>query len=123
MVCPNCSRNVDDAHETCPYCGAELTANVRVMSAEEKRNYGGITIENEEEPSGREEDWRQKGRQNGVFVRQIRFGSLRGGWMMKLIIGLCVAAIASFFLFVFLPLALIAVAVGVVIWFILRMLR
>jgi hypothetical protein len=125
----NCSRRIGDSYAKCPYCGAYVEEEVHVMSKEESRAYNGITIENE--PDLKNESNNGKIGYDGgfkfggnVFSKKISFGLWSGkGWLFKIAVWLCILAIASILLFVFLPMAVLALAVGIAVWFILELFR
>lgn len=130
MQCSKCGHELNQDGR-CSYCGAAEDEKVHVMSAEEKIRYNGVTIEEtpEQEQSGQQ--YRHQSRQGyhehggpGVFMKHIDLGSLTGGnWAMKLAVLLLVAAVVAFLVFIALPVALIGIAIGAVVWLILSFLR
>lgn len=126
MLCFNCKQEISDAYVKCPHCGADLENNVRVMSKAEQIHYDGVTIESDSDGAAADgnghQQWNYGGR-NGVYIKKVNLNAFGGSWLTKIVITLLIAAIAGFLLFVFLPIALIAIAVGIVIWFILSFFR
>lgn len=129
MLCFQCKKQISDAYIKCPHCGADLTDKVRVMSKAEQMNYDGITIENDDHATDGAQQHQQWGYNSGsarignIYIKKMNWGSWGSNWLTKIAITMLIAAIAGFLLFVFLPIALIAVAVGIVIWFILSFLK
>lgn len=120
MHCFKCQRDFDSVDGRCPFCGQQVENDVRVLTPEEKEKYDGVTIESDgsayEEKGGQNQ---QPGRR--VYVKQIRMG--RSGWASKLALYFFIAALAMLVIFFLIPTALIAVGVGVLIWFILGFFR
>lgn len=118
MQCPNCGVQIQGGSDKCQHCGHEQA--VTVLSRQERDNFNGITIEDENRESSRQYSSYESGYQPRVKRINLSFDS--GGWTGKLI----VAAILAILVFFFLPLLLfILVAVGALfmgIW-LLRMLR
>ena len=89
--------------------------SVRVMSKEEDEFFDGVTIENGEVPD-------TKFFETGDEVSVIHIGNFTfrtDSIGVKIVLGLIIAAIAAFLLFIALPVALIILGVLLVIWFIL----
>ncbi len=124
MQCSKCGHELDQEGR-CSFCGAAEDEKVHVMSPEEKTRYNGITIEETPEQSGQQ--YRQSKQERtgpGIFIKHIDLGSLTGGnWAMKLAVLLLVAAVVAFLVFIALPVALIGIAIGAVVWLILSFLR
>lgn len=120
MRCFKCQKEFDSDSAVCPYCGYQVESDVRILTPEEKEKYDGITIESDGNAyKESDEPQRQKGRK--IYVRQIRMG--RTGWGSKLALYFLLAAVVALFIFFIIPTALVAVGVGVLIWFILDLFR
>lgn len=122
MRCFKCNREIDDHSGKCTYCEEENAESVRVISKEEIVDYQGVTIDT---GSGDQQRQRRQYNQNTgnhqVFIKKISLGS--SGWLTKIVILVALAAIAAFLLFVALPVALIGVGIGIVVWMVLSFLR
>ena len=124
MKCTKCGQEID-ASGRCPYCDHEAP-EVRVMSKEEKNLYNGITIdETIEHTTNRQENRAYNNKQSGanVFFKNIRLDTFGSNWMSKAAVFLLIAAVVGFVVFIALPVALIGVAIGIVVWFLLSFLR
>lgn len=119
MKCMNCNQEINEVVDKCPYCGIEVQNSVRILTHEEKMKYDGVTIESE---SNREQDqdYSFKENMNGqqrVFVKNINVGA--SNWTSRFLIFLIIAGILSFLLFIALPVALVGIGIGVIVWSIL----
>ena len=113
MECERCGAQLD-AEGRCLSCEAK-EARVRVMTREEKRNYQGITIEED----GAAEDIRFERRENPwQRVRWTTVGT--ASWSDRLLVGLVVAGIVAFIFFVALPVAALVILIGIVGWLLSR---
>jgi hypothetical protein len=126
MQCFKCKGDLDE-HGHCPQC--DPVEKVQVMSDEEIEEYRGLTIE-DKESAQRNESFRYQHERSGqnpyerVYIRQ--FGLQPLSWRAKITMGLVVLGIVAagvFALSLLLPLIIIGVAVGAVIWTLLRFLR
>ena len=119
MQCSRCGHTLD-AEGNCAFCGAHEEPQVRVMSKEEKTEYQGVTIdetEASEEPRPRKEPaWNPQ----GIFVESSPFG---GNWASKAALVLLIAAVAAFVVFIALPVAVVGLLIGAVVWLLLSFLR
>lgn len=117
MQCERCGRELAaDGH--CQFCEAEEEARVRVMTRAEKRDYQGVTLE---EDGGAGEDIRFERRQNpwgGIRWTSVRAAS----WTDRLLVIAIVAAVLAFVVFVALPVALFVVFIGAAGWLLTRIL-
>lgn len=111
MRCPNCNQEVNSG-DTCPYCETPLN-QVKVLSPEERENFEGITIDQEEQDE-QQEQYRQQGSYR-VYVKQVDTGST--SVLTKVLLALFIA----FFLFVALPMTIVIVAGIAIIWWLYRM--
>ena len=124
MKCTKCGQELDVSGR-CPYCSPE-PPEVRVMSKEEKNLYNGITIdENIENTAQHRENRTYTKRQDksNIFFKNIRFNTFGSNWMSRAAVFLLIAAGLGFVVFIALPIALIGVAIGVIVWFLLSFLR
>lgn len=114
MKCVTCGRDIGDQFERCQYCEAEQSG-VRVLTPEEKRRYDGITIDDGAAADG--DSSFHNSFKKRVFVKNY---DLRGvGLFNKVLVMLAVAALAAFVFFVALPVALMVVGVGIIVYFVL----
>ncbi|MBO6179508.1 MAG: hypothetical protein J6I62_03465 [Selenomonadaceae bacterium] len=88
---------------------------VRVLSKEEEKFFDGITIEN---GKVQDTDFFETGEKISV-IRIGNFTFRTDSIWVKILLGLIIAAVAAFLLFIALPVALIILGVLLVIWFIL----
>lgn len=124
MRCSTCNREIDEAAGNCPHCAESEGQGVRVLSPEERTGYDGVTIDTGGEPEETREAHRsyyQNGPRQKIYVKSIGLGS--SNWLMKFIIFAAVAAIAAFLILVALPMTLLGIAVGVVVWLVLSLFR
>ncbi|MDQ0204700.1 zinc ribbon domain-containing protein [Pectinatus haikarae] len=116
MICHKCGREINDS-KVCPYCGQDN--NITIMTDQEKIDYGGVTIEenNDRVHHGSGYSQSTKGRQGRTAFRVTG-----GSWMSRLIFGIGILAIAAFVFFVALPFLSIAVLSILVIWAVFKLL-
>jgi len=128
MQCKKCGRNLNEMGR-CSFCDAETSDEVRVMSRDEKNLYTGITIDESadktpEMSSNHEGYYHGKEKPFSMGdARHFKFRLSGGNWISTLAVMLLVAAVIGFIIFVALPVALIGVAIGAVVWIILSFLR
>ncbi len=116
MQCPNCGAQIPAGTGTCPQCGH--VAEVTVLSRQERDDFNGMTIEEENREGSRRYSggtgaWRRSKQVNITFDSS--------SWISKLI----VAAVLALLVFFFLPLLMFFLLVGGVVliaFWLLRML-
>jgi len=116
--CSKCNREMDETGK-CSYCDLAGDDPVRVMSQEEQATYHGVTI-NDKVNEQAEQPYIHNPYQK-VYVKNVNMG--HSNWVTKLVIALVVMAIAAFVLLVALPVALIGIGIGIVVWLILTFIR
>ena len=122
MGCANCGSEFDDNLDNCPECNS--SRNVTVLTPEERENFSGVTISQEEEKKqdGYYEYTHSRPGQR-VHIRQVSFDSSKHGAWGKLAIGLAVLAVIAGLFLVALPIVLFfIVGIGLV-SFVLKLLR
>ncbi len=114
--CTQCAAEIKEGMTYCPKCG-QMCSAVQVLTPQERENFQGITIQDDkdEQASGYEQRSFESGQR--VYVRHIQFGS--SGFIVKLIL----LVITLLFIFVFLPMAMMFAAAGILGWFIIRLLK
>ncbi len=136
MRCTKCGHEMDD-RGYCSYCGWREEPQVRVMSSEEKHQYDGITIDEDMDSSGRETEVKDEKNSyeqvrftrprtdsgQHIFVKNFNLDRFGGNWAMKIALLLLVSAVIAFVVFIALPVALIGIAIGAVVWLLLSFLR
>ncbi len=125
MKCAKCGQEMD-ASGRCPYCDPVGSPEVRVMSKEEKNLYTGVTIdESIDDTVHRQENHAYTKQRNRakVFFKNFNSDSFGSNWMTKIAVLLLVASVVGFIVFIALPVALIGIAIGAVVWFLLSFLR
>jgi len=107
MQCPKCNAELPAQQARCSQCGYQ-DVPVQVLTPNERENFQGMTIQDEEP--------RPKPR---IYVRQVHIGSVGPlGFLLKLFL----LATVLIVVFVFLPMALLLLAAGVLGWFVLKLL-
>lgn len=125
MRCSKCNQEIDNTVDICPICGTTVQENIRVLTPEEKVGYHGVTIDsenNQKEESSKSNSYQYSSPNGKIYVKNLNFGQ-GGNWLTKVAIMLIIAAIAGFLLFVALPVALIGIGVGIVVWTVLSFLK
>ena len=129
MECPNCGRDIGETSR-CAFCGFDAgEGSVREMSPMERAGYRGITIDAGGEP-GRDAGgtfFEDDARRSRVFVEGIQLrhtgtwldALLENRWLLRLLLGAVIVAVAGLLVFVALPIMLVVVAVGMAIWLLL----
>lgn len=117
MHCKKCNREIDETIGTCSFCNETVAENIRVLTPEEKSHYQGITIDTNNETNEGRSQYNHARTNQKIYVRKINYNG--SSWITKIAIFVVLAAIAAFLLFVALPVALIGIGVGVVVWLVL----
>ena len=107
MQCPKCKAEQPAQQDRCSQCGYQ-DVPVQVLTPNERENFQGMTIQDEEP--------RQNPR---IYVRQVHIGS---SGLTGLLLKLFLLAAVLIVVFVFLPMALLLLAAGALGWFILKLL-
>ncbi|MCX7780653.1 MAG: zinc ribbon domain-containing protein [Negativicutes bacterium] len=114
MHCSDCGKEKGDHANACPHCG--YAPNITVLSPEEREQFQGVTIEQNERQEERRAngyyEYTSTGPNHRVHVRHISFDSTGGGFWSRILIILAVLGFIAALLFVALPLALIVIAVA-----------
>jgi hypothetical protein len=111
--CAKCGTEFDPQTEECPICRG--TNEVKILSQAERENFGGVTLDSEP----RDENYyhyESSGPNHRIRIHRVTFGS--GG--MSIGTKLLIAAIIAVVIFVFLPLALVLIGLGALVWLIRR---
>lgn len=125
MKCDFCGRELDDKVSECPYCHYQIKKDPKVLSANERDDFDGITIEEDGSTSESGGYKKTEGRSREDYHREYRsdphfnvktFNMKSGFLMTLLIIGGILALI--FFL---LPAFLMFAAIGAVVVFLLKL--
>ena len=126
MRCEKCNQEIDEKTGKCNQCGEIMSENIRVLTPEEKSHYHGVTIDtNDNREDIREENinqqyYRERVNQR-VYVKSVNLN--QSSWVSKIAIFLIIAAIAAFMVFIALPVVLIGIGVGIVVWLVLSFLK
>ncbi len=120
MECNKCGRQLSETETDCPYCKAE-SQPVHILTPEERQDFKGVTIEQDSDNrySDTQYERSQYSANERIFVRQVKFNSLSGGWFSKLVWGVILAGIV---MFAFSSLFVVAL-VGAIAWLIIRIFR
>jgi hypothetical protein len=112
---------------TCIYCGADTGSEqnicrdcaqnprVTVLAPEERENFQGLTIDQSTGRAGHEQS-QVPGSNPHVYVRQFSLGHIRGGFLLKLLIG----AVFLLLISVALPVSLVFLAFIIMNWILTR---
>lgn len=122
MRCIKCDQEIDEKTGRCNQCGEMLSENIRVLTPEEKSHYNGVTIDtsdNREDSRGENinRQYYQERPNQRVYVKNVNLN--QSNWLAKVAIFLIIAAIAAFMVFIALPIVLIGIGVGIVVWLVL----
>ena len=123
MRCERCGAELPEEGR-CPVCGMENLniGHVQVLSRAERNAYTGITID-----EGMTEDTMQSDvrfeRRSGRNWNGFSYITSGGSWQGKLTLILGAAAILLFVFFIALPVAIVAVVLSVIFWFLFRLLH
>lgn len=117
MRCEKCNREIDEVIGKCSFCDETITENIRVLTPEEKSHYQGVTIDTNNETNEERSRYDHAKPNQKIYVRKIDFNG--SNWITRIAIFVLLAAIAAFLLFVAVPVALIGIGVGVVVWLVL----
>lgn len=118
MHCTVCGQETGSMTESrCKNCRPE--PDVQILTPEEREKFHGVTIDSD---GGRQDDGQQRhstgtGQNQGVYIRQVSFGS-GGGLISKIVIAAIIAAIIFFVL----PLALFVAGGLALFWLLYRLL-
>lgn len=107
MKCSICGVEIQAGEQLCSKC-MELENKVQVLTPEEKRDFTGLTIEQEqrEQAAGPQND-RSYGGNQRIYVKHVNFNMGRTGIITKIIFGMILAGL----LIVALPIALFVVSI------------
>jgi hypothetical protein len=122
MRCVKCDQEIDEKTGRCNQCGEMMSENIRVLTPEEKSHYNGVTIDtsdNREDSRGENinQQYYQERPNQRVYVKNVNLN--QSNWLAKVAIFLIIAAIAAFMVFIALPIVLIGIGVGIVVWLVL----
>lgn len=117
MRCSKCDREVDASIGKCLYCAEAEAEKVRILTPEEKLRYQGVTIDTGGEDRESSQQYRRRKANPGFYIKQINLNG--SSWLSKFMIFAILAAIAAFILLVALPVALVGIGVGVLVWIVL----
>lgn len=125
MQCPKCGRMLDE-NGRCAFCDAaenpEAEDKVRVMTPEEKIQYHGVTIDEEKTEAQNDIKFeRSSGWGHRTVFHQVHLGDV--SWTSRIAVLLILTAIVLFVVFIALPVAVIGLVVGAVVWALLSFLR
>lgn len=111
VKCVVCGIEIQSDGQLCPSC-TELENKVQVLTPEEKRDFAGITIEQDQEKQTRGHDDKQSYSENQrIYVKHMNFNMGQTSILTKIILGIVIAGL----LIVALPIALFII--GVVMFF------
>lgn len=116
MRCERCGAELSEDGR-CMACGAEDTAeaHVQVLSRAERNAYTGITIDEGMEEENDRVDIRFE-RRTGNNWGGFSYMTSGGSWPGKLMLILGAAAILCFVFFIALPVAMVVLLFGVILW-------
>jgi hypothetical protein len=122
MRCVKCDQEIDEKTGRCNRCGEMMSENIRVLTPEEKSHYNGVTIDtsdNHEDSRGENvnQEYYQERPNPRVYVKNVNLN--QSNWLAKVAILLIIAAIAAFMVFIALPIVLIGIGIGIVVWLVL----
>ena len=122
MRCVKCDQEIDEKIGKCNQCGEMMSENIRVLTPEEKSHYNGVTIDtgdNREDIRGENinQQYYQERPNQRVYVKNVNLN--QSNWLAKIAIFLIIATIAAFMVFIALPIVLIGIGVGIVVWLVL----
>lgn len=99
--CPRCGADNELGHSYCSVCKAEIDIDkVRTMTAAEREEFYGVTIEQNNDQSYKSKGFNKTGSSSCCYVRHIKFGSSSTGVIVKMLIG---AGLAALIMIIVLP--------------------
>lgn len=93
----------------------ESVSQVKVLAPNERESFQGITIEEPEKTenaSSNQYEYYRETPTSRIYVKSVGFH----GWLPKLILGAVILGFLAFMVFIFLPVAVMAVIGGIAIW-------
>jgi hypothetical protein len=116
VKCIACGAEVQSDEQLCSAC-IELEHKVQVLTPEEKQDFSGITIEQDPGKQTNEyDDYLDNNEKQRIYVRHVNFSMKQTGIVTKIIIGIIFAGL----LVIALPIALLAISIGVFFFYVMR---
>lgn len=125
MKCDFCGRELDDKVSECPYCHYQIKKDPQILSANERDDFDGITIEEDGTTSESRNSRKNQEDAKETYNREyrsvpnfkVRTFNMRSGFLMTLLIIGGILALVFFLL----PAFLMFAAIGAVVVFLLRL--
>ncbi len=118
LRCPKCDSLLDETGY-CPQCGKPETS-VQILTPQEREHFQGMTIQEDGAQRNTYSEYESANSRQQVYVRHIHISS---GGSSGLFTKLIFLAFILMFVFIFLPVAFMFVAGGILGWFVLRLLK
>ena len=117
--CSKCAAEIEEGKNCCPDCGNQCSA-VQILTPQEREQFHGVTIQDAETLRDSYSEYGSDETRQRVYVRHVQIDSTGPtGFLVKVIF----LAIVLLFVFIFLPMALLLVAAGLLGWFLLRLVK
>lgn len=125
MKCDFCGRELDDKVSECPYCHYQIKKDPKILSANERDDFDGITIEEDGTTSDSRSSKKSEESAQGTYNKEyranpnfkVRTFNMRSGFLMTLLIIGGILALIFFLL----PAFLMFAAIGAVVVFLLKL--
>lgn len=116
MKCSVCGVDIQSDEQLCSRC-IELEHKVQVLTPEEKQDFAGLTIEQDQEKeSAGHDDYRGHGENQRIYVKHVNLNMGQTGIFTKIILGIIIAGL----LIVALPIALFIISIVVFSLYVMR---
>jgi len=109
VKCIVCGAEIQSDEQLCPVC-IEVEHKVQVLTPEEKQDFTGITIEQDQGKQTREyDDSHDNNEKQRIYVKHVKFSMGQTGILTKIILGIIFTGL----IVLALPIALFIISIGV----------
>jgi hypothetical protein len=116
VKCITCGAETQSDEQFCSIC-IKLEHRVQVLTPEEKQDFSGITIEQDQgKQTNAHDDYLGNNEKQRIYVKHVNLSMGQTGILTKIILGIIFAGL----LFVVLPIALLAISIVVFFLYVMR---